>query len=136
MNRFKRNFPGIGLVTSLATGTLALTSLAFAEAADSKMPADMKMSVAAGDVQVPRSAADYAAAAAKYDQEAAELDAKAAHHAQMAALYSARATAGSKQETTFRSLANHCERLVDSYRKSAVEARATAQVHRDMAKSA
>lgn len=135
MNQFKQIVLGVGLVTSLATGALALTSVASAEAADTKMPADMKMSVTAADAQVPRSAAEYTAAAAKYDQEAAELDAKAAHHAQMAALYTARATAGSKQETTFRSLANHCERLVESYRKSAVEARATAQVHRDMAKS-
>jgi len=136
MNQSRQIFRASGFVVALATGALALTSLASAGAADTRMPAGMKMPTTTVDTQMPKTAAEYNAAAAKYDQEAVGLDAKAAHHAQMAALYSARATSGSKQEATFRTLANHCERLAESYRLSAAEARATAQVHRDMAKAA
>ena len=136
MDQSKQIFRASGFIAALATGALALTSLTSAGAAEAKMPAGMKMPTTTVDTQTPRTAAEYNAAAVKYDQEAVELDAKAAHHAQMAVLYSARATSGSKQEATFRTLANHCERLAESYRQSAAEARATAQVHRETAKAA
>lgn len=130
MNRSKQIVLASGLVVTLVSGALALTSLA--SAADTKVPNDTKMS---SDMQMPRSAADYTAAAAKYDQEAAELDSVAKRHAEMAALYRSRAIPGSKQQIAYSTLVNHCENLVDAYRKAAAEARMTAQSHRDMAKT-
>jgi hypothetical protein len=96
------------------------------------MSSDMQMS---GDMKMPQSAADYTAAAAKYDQEAAQLDSVAKRHGEMAALYRSRAIPGSKQQTVYFTLANHCEKLAESYRKAAAEARMTAQSHRDLAKT-
>jgi hypothetical protein len=84
---------------------------------------------------MPQTAADYTAAAAKYDQEAAQLDSVAKRHAEMAALYRSRAIPGSKQYAVYATLANHCESLAESYRKAAAEARRTAQSHRDVAKT-
>jgi hypothetical protein len=136
MNRSKQIFPASGLVAMLASGALALTSLA--SAADTKAPNDTKMSgdmQMPSDMQMPQTAADYTAAAAKYDQEAAELESLAKRHAEMGALYRSRAIPGSKQQTQYFTLANHCENLASSYRKAAAEARMTAQSHRDMAKT-
>jgi len=134
MNRSKQIFLASGLVATLTSGALALTSLA--SAADTTAPNDTKMS---GEMQMPmqmpQSAADYTAAAGKYDQEAAELDSVAKRHAQMAALYRSRAIPGSKQYAAYFTLANHCDHLAESYRKAAAEARMTAQAHRDMAKT-
>lgn len=133
MNQFKQNLLVPGLVALLATGALAITSPTPVAAADTKMPAGMEMP---GDMQMPKTAADFNAAAAKYDGEAAELDAKAAEHAKMGARYRGIGGGGSKQGTAFVGLANHCERLADTYRKAALEARAAAQMCRDMAKMA
>lgn len=136
MNRSKQIVLASGLVVTLVSGALALTSLA--SAADTKVPNDTKMSSdmqMPGDMKMPQSAADYTAAAAKYDQEAAQLDSVAKRHAEMAALYRSRAIPGSKQQIAYSTLANHCENLVDAYRKAAAEARMTAQSHRDMAKT-
>jgi hypothetical protein len=119
----------VSLAAVLASGAFALTSLA--SAADINMPDGTKMS---GDMQMPQTAADYTAAGAKYDEEAAKLDSVAKRHAEMATLYRSRAIPGSKQYAVYATLANHCESLSESYRKSAAEARMTAQAHRDMAK--
>ena len=136
MNRSKQIVLASGLVTVLASGALALTSLASAADTtapnDTTMSSDMKMP---GDMHMPQNAADYNAAAAKYDQEAAQLDSVAKRHAEMATLYRSRATPGSKQQIAYSTLANHCENLAESYRKAAAEARMTAQSHRDMAKT-
>lgn len=78
MTQFKQIFLASGLVAVLATGGLAMTSLSSAEAAETKMPADMKMS---GEMSMPKTAADHNAEAAKYDQEAVSLETKAEHHA-------------------------------------------------------
>src|SRR6266702_6248976 len=114
MNRYKQIVLASGLVATLASSALALTSMA--SAADTKAPNDTKMS---SDMKMPQSVADYTAAAAKYDQEAAELDSVAKRHAEMAALYRSRAIPGSKQQTAYFTLANHCEKLAESYRKAA-----------------
>jgi len=135
MNRSKQIYLASGLVAMLASGALALTSLASAadtKAPNDKMSGDMQMS---GDVKMPQSAADFTAAAAKYDQEAAQLDSVSKRHAEMAALYRSRAIPGSKQQIAYSTLANHCENLAESYRKAAAEARMTAQSHREMAKT-
>lgn len=133
MHQSKQNFLASSLIAVLAASALAITSLAAAEAADTKIPAGMEMS---GEMQMPKTAADYSAEAAKYDREAVELDAKVAQHAKMAAQYRGLSSGGSKPATAFLSLADHCERLAESYRKAALEARATAQSHRDMARMA
>ncbi len=83
---------------------------------------------------MPKSAADYNAEASKYDREAADLDAQVAKHAKMAAQHRRLGTGGSKRGTAAMSIANHCERLAESYRKAAIDARATAQSLRDMAR--
>jgi hypothetical protein len=119
----------VSLAAVLASGVLALTSLA--SAAGMNMSDGTKMS---GDMQMPQTAADYTAAAAKYDQEAAKLDLVAKRHTEMASLYRSRAIPGSKQYAVYATLANHCENLAESYRKAAAEARMTAQAHRVMAK--
>jgi hypothetical protein len=128
MNRSKQLVLASGLIAVLASGAGALTT--FASATDATMPNGMKMS---GDMQTPQTAADYRAAADKYDQEAAELDTVAKQHSDMAALYRSRAIPGSKQYQSYFTLANHCDNLADLHRKSAAEARVTAQLHRDMA---
>src|SRR5882757_4259222 len=130
MNRSKQIVLASSLVAVLVSGAVALTSVA--SAADMNTPSDTKMS---GDMKMPQTAADYAAAAAKYDQEAAQLDSVAKRHAEMAALYRSRAIPGSKQQIAYSTLANHCENLAESYRKAAAEARMTAQSHREMAKT-
>lgn len=132
MNKPKQIFLAAALAALLTTGGLAVTSLASAGAAETKMPADMKMS---DDMPMPATAADHNGEAAKYDQEAASLDAKAGRHAKMAENYRAHAGAGSKQGANFQSLANHCSRLAKAYRDAATEARAMADSHRGMAKA-
>jgi hypothetical protein len=130
MNRSKQIVLASGLVAVLASGALALTSLA--SAADTTAPNDTNMSA---DMQMPRTAADYNAAAAKYDQEAAQLDSLAKRHAETGKYYRSRAIPASKQLIQYFTLANHCDNLAESYRKAAAEARMTAQAHRDMAKT-
>jgi hypothetical protein len=130
MNPFKHIILAAGTVAALATGAIALVPFASAQGA-----ADTKTPMAMGDMPMPKTAADHNAEATKYDQEAASLDAKAEHHAKLAMAYRGRG-GGGKQGTTFQSLADHCERLAEAYRKAALEARATAQSHREMAKMA
>lgn len=113
------------IVAAIATGAMVLTPIDAAQGA-----ADTKTS----DMAMPSTAAEHDAEAAKYDEEAASLDDKAARHAKLASAYRARGSAGSKQSTAFTSMAKHCDQLADAYRKAALEARATAQSHREMAK--
>lgn len=62
--------------------------------------------------------------AAQLSKDPTALEALAAHHAEMAADYRARASVqGSKQSITFATLANHCERLAEQYRRAALEKR-------------
>ena len=78
---------------------------------------------------------DHDRAAAKPERAAAasSLDKKAEDYAKLAASYRARATSGSKQETTFRTLANYNEQRAESYRQAAVQARAVAEADGAMA---
>ena len=78
---------------------------------------------------------DHDRSAAKPERTAAasSLDKKAEDYARFAASYRARATSGSKQETTFRTLANRDEQRAESYRRSAVQARAMAEADGAMA---
>ena len=114
-----------GVVVAFLAGAGALLSMNTAQGAADTKSAEMSM---------PATAAEHNAEAAKYDEEATSLDAKAEHHAKLAKAYRARGGAGSKQATAFGSMATHCDQLADAYRKAAVEARATAQSHREMAK--
>lgn len=85
--------------------------------------------------QVPRfenrtlTVCDHDRATAKPERaaSASSLDKKAEDYAKLAASYRARATSGSKQETTFRTLANHSEQQAEGYRRAAVQARAMAE---------
>ena len=122
MNRFKYILVAIGAVAALATSAMVFNS--FASAAP------------ATEVAIPTTAAEHAAEATRYDQEALELDQKAQRHAKMARGYQARYSGGSKQGTMLLSLVEHCKRLAKIYAEAAVEARATAKSHRDMAKTA
>lgn len=113
-----------GVVVALLASAGALLSINTAQGAAETKSAEMSM---------PATAAEHNAEAAKYDQEATSLDAKAEHHAKLAKAYRARGSGG-KQATAFGSMAKHCDQLADAYRKAALEARATAQAHREMAK--
>lgn len=114
-----------GVVVALLAGAVALAPIGTAQGAAETRTADTPM---------PTTAAEHNAEAAKYDEEAASLDDKAERHAKLANAYRGRGGAGSKQSTAFQSMAAHCDKLADAYRKAALEARATAQSHREMAK--
>lgn len=116
MNRIKYITVTTAVVAGLSIGAAALMLFAPAEAI--------------AETLGPMAAADYNAEAAKFDQEAIALEAKAEQHARMAALYRGLISGGSKQESTYRSIANHHDRLAESYRKAAAEARAKAEASR------
>lgn len=124
MHRVRHILLASALVVALLAGAVGLTPIGTAQGAAETKTADMPM---------PTTAAEHNAEAAKYDEEAASLDAKAERHAKLANAYRARG-AGGKQSTAFQSMAAHCDKLADAYRKAALEARATAQSHREMAK--
>jgi hypothetical protein len=114
--------------------TLSAYSVEPAMSPGMAMPMKSAKMPAHAEHAMPTSAADYNAEASKYDREAADLDLQVAKHANMAGRYRRLATGGSKRGTASMSIANHCERLAESYRKAAMDTRATAQSLRDMAK--
>jgi hypothetical protein len=119
MNLLKHAFVAIATVAAVSIGAMALDSVVSASPAT--------------EVSVPTTAAEHVAEAKKYDQEALELDQKAKQHEAMAKAYQVRASGGTKQAEALLSLSEHCKRLASHYADSAVEARATAKSHRDMA---
>lgn len=72
--------------------------------------------------------ADHEAIAAYYDKEAAQAEAEVKMHADLAARY--------KSFLRLSSQAMHCERMAQSYREVARDARALGVEHRQMAKEA
>ena len=126
MTRFKHVIFASASVVALAAGLAACASFAPAE---SPKPAQTSQ-----PMNMPMTAAEHAAEAARYDQEALDLEAKAKRHAEMAHRYHALATTGSKQYISYWTLANYCDRLTESESKAATEARATAQTHRELSK--
>ena len=66
-----------------------------------------------------------AVAAAPSDQEAQArtFDSEAGRHAEMASLYRMRAIGGSKQQMTYLSIANHCDKEAAHYREAATALR-------------
>lgn len=118
MTRIKHSIAAMVAAGVLVAGAFVVTSVPSA-AADA-------------EVAIATTAAEHDAESAKYDQEAADLDAKAARHTRLAADYAARSGGGSKQATSNRSIAGHCKRLATAYQTAATEARAMAQMHREM----
>lgn len=120
MNQIKYIVFTTAMLSALCTGAGAITLFAPAETvAETPGP----------------TTADNNAEAARFDKDAAALDTKAEQHARMAALYRALISGGSKQENTYRSLANHCDRLAELYRQAAIENREMAKSHRMMAQA-
>lgn len=119
MDRLRVVIVATAAIAALSAGTLVLNSSAPA-AAETTM-------------NLPSTAAEHTAEAAKFDKEAKELNEKADHHARLAAQYKARSSGGAKQETGLRSLAQHCERLAKAYRTAALEAQEMAKSHREVA---
>ena len=126
MTHIKQILVATAGVAVLAAGVFALTPFASAETPMAK-PTSVPIYMAA-------TPAEHIAEAAKYDQEALDLEAKAAHHAEMASRYRVLAVGGSKQETTYRSIAVHCDNLSGRYQKAATEARAMAKMQRELSK--
>ena len=111
MTRFKHaNFASASVV-ALGAELVACASFAPAE---SPKPAQTSQ-----PMNMPMTAAEHAAEAAKYDQEALVLEAKAERPAEMAHRYHALATTGSKQYISYWTLANYCDRLIESDIKAA-----------------
>ena len=98
----------------------------------------LKPSAHAADLAPVTSAAGPSAQAEKaqaegYDEDARTLEVKASEHARLADHYRGRASGGSKQGTTFWTLANHHEQLAKADRDAALIARNNAQMHRKLA---
>lgn len=105
----------------LAAGTLGLN--APAHAAEPAAVASASAPTAQGEK----------ARAEKFEQDAGALEAKANEHAKLAEHYRGMASGGSKQGTTFWTLANHHEQLAKAERDAALTARNNAQMHRKLA---
>ena len=111
---------------ALALGMLAAGSIGLSASAHAADPAPIASSSA------PTSQGEKARAE-KYEQDSSALEAKASEHAKLAEHYRGMASGGSKQGTTFWTLANHHEQLAKADRDAALTARNNAQMHRKLA---
>jgi hypothetical protein len=78
----------------------------------------------------PMTSEDHAAAASAYDAEAKEAKQKAASHDLMASRYRNAPASQKGLNVPTTPMANHCEKLADSYEQVAGEASALADLHR------
>jgi hypothetical protein len=113
----------------LATATLSLAAMAGA----SESPA-ATAGAPAQAAPTSMSSAEHAAAADAYDAEAKEAREKASTHALMARRYRNAAAPPKGIAVPFTPMANHCQKLADSYAAAASEATTLANLHREAGK--
>lgn len=82
-------------------------------------------------VETAQTSADHEAIAKRLDEEATQLDKQAAQHEHLAKQY--RLGHGVPPKGNAAGLANHCNSLTKNLKASATDARAMAQLHRDVA---
>ena len=114
------------IVGAIALGMLAIGTLGLNTSAHAADQAPVT-SAAAPSAQGEKARAE------KYDEDARALEIKASEHERLAAHYRGMASAGSKQGTTFWTIANHHEQLAKAERDAALTARNNAQMHRKVA---
>ena len=107
----------------LGASLFTFSSLTIASAQDS----------IAAQVEKAQTQADHEAVAKKFEEEADALDKQAVEHEKLAARYRKQPNPwGPKSGTSSVGLAKHCDRLAEGFKKSAVEAREMARLHRDV----
>ena len=122
LNAYRQNLIG----GAVALGLLAVGSLGLNGSAHAADPAPIA-SPSAPTAQREKARAE------KYEQDASTLEAKASEHAKLAEHYRGMASGGSKQGTTFWTLANHHEQRAKADRDAALIARNDEQLHRKLA---
>lgn len=82
-------------------------------------------------VETAQTSADHEAIAKRFEDEATQLDKQAAQHERLAKQY--HRGQGVPPKGNAAGLANHCDRLTKNLKASATDARAMAQLHREVA---
>ena len=85
---------------------------------------------------VPSTPAEHATAASAYDAEAKQAQEKSASHQLMANRYRNAPVPQKGLNVPMTAMANHCQKLADSYKQAASEATSLAEIHRDAATAA
>ena len=119
-----------------ATVTAALLALASlsATAEEKPTPAVGKDDVTITQlVETAQTKADHETIAKRLEEEAAQFDKRAAEHERLAKLYHMGQGVGPKASAA--SLATHCDDMVKNFKASAADARAMANLHREVAKA-
>lgn len=86
-------------------------------------------------VEKAHTQAEHDAVAKRFEEEAAAFDKQASEHEKLAAQYRKQPNPwGAKSGPSVAGLASHCDRVAQSLKKSASEAREMARLHRDVGK--
>lgn len=106
-----------------------------ANAADQPTPLHVEthIIVLEHQVETATTSADHEAVAQSFVDEAAQLEKQAAEHEHLAAQYR-KAPSNPKWNNNATALAAHCDKLTQSLKAAAVEAREMARLHHDVAK--